>query len=520
MWILFDSHLFPVPCAQIVNYLPLIKKTLAWQGNDWYSGRRKRAAPMPGRATIMDDENTIFFSNLASSCSPDRYYFFYIGELKAQGLCRYLEPALTRHSGRPAECISIIPDIMGNYARKNTLALSPLLGRYRAEHGDRVSFRTPLRQFCRTVSTHRAVLNLVEQILDNQEELFIYMFESVPEMTLDTIPGVILLGPDKKLASRLNNKALQFELLNGHVPVVDFRICPSFAAMLKCCRELRSDWDQGIFVSKPYSAAGMASAVTHNENDILRKFDQDRDDTSFLITKFVPHVHDPTVLGVVGNEEDIYIAGVADQRIEGGNRFTGSTWPSCLPDTICAQLYEYTRTIGRIIGQLGYRGIFGCDYVIDEQNRIFFIEINARKQGTTLEFCHALNRILPKETPSLPELEYWAVLQNRIPGNAKEPEPACQPGFCWGTYNHKLAKQGKTHTWLQQQCSEESLFQHVARTGRQPEHDAVMLEHVGKDRVVLAGTFLARSVAVGTSHDRVRTCLDRARQQIQATLSK
>ena len=464
----------------------------------------------------MDEENTVFFSNLASACLPGRFYFLYIGELKAQGLCSYLAPALTHHSGQPTECISIIPDIMGSYALQNTLALSPFLPQYQATHGDRVSFRTPLRQFCKTISHHPTVLNLVDQILAQQQELFIYMFESVPEMTLDRLPGVTLLGPDKELATRLNNKALQFELLKDHVPVVDFRICESFADMVATCAALRPEWNQGIFVSKPYSAAGMASAVTHCEQDILDKFGQDRDDSAYLLTRYVPHVHDPTVLGVVGNAQDVYIAGVADQRIEGGNRFIGSTWPSCLPKSICSELYEYTRTIGRIIGELGYRGIFGCDYVLDEQNQPLFIEINARKQGTTLEFCHALSEILPPGTPSLPELEYYAVMENRFPDNAVEPEPACQPGFCWGTYNHKLAQSGRTCTWLKQHCPEKELFQAAGRSGQG--RDLILLEHVGRDRVVLPGTFLARSVAVATTHARVSTCLDEARQEIQASL--
>ena len=465
----------------------------------------------------MDDENTIFFSNLPPVCQPDRYYFFYIGELKAQPLCRYLEQVLARRSGRPVVCISIIPDIMGSYGQENVIALSPFLARHQATYGSRVSFRTPLRQFCETVSSHQAILGLVGQILAHQKELFIYMFESVPEMTLDQLPGVTLLGPDKELANRLNNKAFQFKLLHNHVPVVDYRICATFDEMVATCARLRSSWPEGIFVSKPYSAAGMASAVTCCEEEIISKFGQDRDDSTFLITRYIPHVHDPTVLGVVGNGEQVYIAGVADQCIEGGNRFIGSTWPSCLPGAICCRLCEHTRSIGRIIGRLGYRGIFGCDYVLDEQDQVFFIEINARKQGTTLEFCHALERILPPGAPSLPELEYHAVTAGRFPANTVEPEPGCRPGFCWGTYNHKLARPGRTREWLQQAFPEKELFQAVGGSGR--EEGMVLLEHVGKDRAVLAGTFLARCVAVATTPTGVTSCLDRAKEQIQATLT-
>ena len=67
-------------------------------------------------------------------------------------------------------------------------------------------------------------------------------------------------------------------------------------------------------------------------DDIKNKFSAP--DEPYLISRFIPHTYDPTVLAVVADEDDVYIAGVADQRIEKGTRFTGSFFPSVLDETI------------------------------------------------------------------------------------------------------------------------------------------------------------------------------------------
>ena len=456
----------------------------------------------------MDDE--LFFSNV--TYDPDIYYFLYIGELKNHGLGRFLARMFSRRTGRRAECLSIVPDILHQYNYRNLIVprQTPVLA---ADSGLPVSFRTDSAHFMAMVSNHPAIQHLIDQILASQDHLYITMYESVPQMTLDEQDRVSLLGPDKELAYRFNNKAFQYQLLAGEVPVVDFRICRSMRELLAVTEELRPQWRDGIFVSRPYSAAGAASAITRSSQDIVRAFGMD--DGEFLVSRYIPHRFDPTVLAVVANSEDVYIAGVADQRIEDGNRFVGSTYPSILPREIIAELKEYTRRIGRIMGRAGYRGIFGCDFLVDADMRVRFLEINARKQGTTLEFCYALEQILPPGTPSLPELEYHAVLESRFPVGTREPDDAVTP-LCWGTYNYKLAEQRVTCGYIPQNPHEQESFHRVAHG--ELFKDYVILEHIGSRHLVMPGTFLARAVSVARDLDDVREGLDQARRMIELTV--
>jgi hypothetical protein len=161
------------------------------------------------------------------------------------------------------------------------------------------------------------------------------------------------------------------------------------------------------------------------------------------------------------------------------------------------------------MGRSGYRGIFGCDYIVDDQGRIFFVEVNARKQGTTMEMCCTLENALPTETPGLLELEYHAVLHNRFPENMLEVKEAIGD-LCWRTYNYKLDEEALTSQYVPVDEDERMLFRQVKADAQA--HGAIVVEHVGGKHTVLPGTFLGRVVAVG--HNRAQLEED-IRQGIQ-----
>jgi hypothetical protein len=270
---------------------------------------------------------------------------------------------------------------------------------------------------------------------------------------------------------------------------------------------------KSVFVTREFGAAGIGSCVICDIADLdpcLGKPDE-----VYVASCFIPHEWDPTVLAVVANEHDVYVAGVADMTIEGENKFRGSHFPSRLSVGIQAKLVEYTRQVGRMIGRLGYRGIFGCDFLVDDHSEVYFIEVNARKQGTTMEYCCALEQILPAGAPNLPELEYWAVTRDCFPKETVEPTLGQSP-FWWGTYNFKVEQMVQTTTMLAQERTERNLFRSVSQ-GEPPGH--IILEHPGAGVHAMSGSFLARAIAVGHEFEEMRNELDKARQAIKASFT-
>ncbi|MBW2492903.1 MAG: ATP-grasp domain-containing protein [Deltaproteobacteria bacterium] len=455
----------------------------------------------------------IYFSNF--QLEENTEYFFYIGELKNYGLNSYLKEALSHIFSRKFDFISIVPDIFEQYDYENLIVINPHAKTFECQYGSPVSCRISGEEFAAVVSKNRRIHSLIKRLLNRQEHIYIYMYESIPEMTLDETPGISILGPDKHIAKQLNSKIYQYQHLKNILPVVDFRICHGFDSLIQTAQTLYESWHDGLFVCQEYSAAGVNSIIAQGIDDIKNKFNAP--DKPYLISRFIPHEHDPTVLAVVAGEADVYIAGVADQRIEQGTRFTGSVFPSVLDKKIIARLQDYTRMIGRWLARKGYRGIFGCDFLVDHNDEIFFLEINARKQGTTLEFCCTLEQSLPPGSPMLPELEFYAVTEGVFPANTIEMTSNTK-NLHWGTYNYKILGTAQTESYIPQSTQERQAFKKVAEG--KLKKDFLILEHTGCDFILAEGAFIGRIVALGHSRSDVQQGLNQGRKTIELTIAK
>lgn len=444
-------------------------------------------------------------------------YFLYIGEIKAFGLNEYVSQGLERRFGRPFMPIGICPDILSDYPVDNCIVINPWAKRPRVTMEGGEAERVSAGPFVAHISASRYVRSLCRLLAERQERVFVWMFESRPEFHLfDEVEGLTLLGPNADLVYRMNDKTWQYETLSQVVPVVEFSIEEGRDAMLAKCADMLDASCHGVFVSCAYSAGGVSSKVVTASAQAEEKF-QDPGGR-YLLSQYHPHRWDPTVLGVVGNADEVFIGGVADMTIVDGNKFRGSTWPSQLPPAIRARLREHTRAVGRKLGELGFRGIFGCDYIVDDDGNIFFIEVNPRKQGTTMEYCCTMEHVLPEGAPNMPELEIWAVLDGKFPPNAIEPDfDTVESGrLHWGTFNHKIDRACvHTQSCLPQRLPERELFRRLMATGK---GGHVILEHVGADVDVLPGTFMGRVAAVGDTRDHMLAALARGRKKLESCI--
>lgn len=475
----------------------------------------------PG-TTMETDTDDVLFSNV--SYNPEAYYFLYAGDLKNYSLNHFVRECLARRlNKREVRFIAIVPDVCIQYNYTNVIVINPVATEDMIMNHAFIDLATPPRMSCRlktstfmrAVSNSKTVLTLIDTILQNQNQLYVNLYESVVEMTLDDIDRVSILGPDKHIAQKFNNKVFQYHLLKDRIPLIDGYCCEGRGHLLQTTASLWDKWSDGVFVSAAYSAGGANSAIAYSQEDIQEKFKDDNG--SYLVTRYIPHDLDPTVLAVVANENDVYIAGIADQVIQDGNRFVGSTFPSVASPEQQKLLCQYTVTVGKLLGGAGYRGIFGCDYLIDREGHIHFLEINARKQGTTLEFCFTLEQTLPEDSPMLPELEYYAVTENRFPSHTTEMNGNYH-GIHWGTYNYKITESRLTKGYIPQNPYERETFKKIAR--KELIKDFVILEHLGTNFLVSPGTFLARVVSVARCREDVAEGLCQGVGFIQQTIQE
>ena len=457
-------------------------------------------------------ESDTYFRRLNPASQAEM--FLYIGEVKAEGLNAFVAEALARRHGKPFEAVSLVPDILGSYPGCNVLALNSRARALSASTGRTTACRMPPGEFAAAVSCSPDAQKLVRDLLRKQGRLFVHVFESAPELAISGLPGVSLLAPAAGLAALWNNKLYQFHRLKDDAPLVEYRICAGADDVAAEAAHALRRWPEGVFVSQAYSAAGGNSFVLRVPEELERRLPLP--DSVYFISRYIPHDFDPTVLGVVANGRDVYIAGLADQQIEGGNQFRGSSFPSLLPAELQREAKECTRQVGRVLGKSGYRGIFGCDYVVDGSGRLFFVEVNARKQGTTMEMCCTLENLLPPGAPTLMDIEHDAIVHRRLPDGCVELETPPGKRLCWRTYNVKTDRAGIVCGDCPAGEDERELFRKTA--AGETDGGSIVLEHVGRDIGVTPGMFLGRAVAVARDPAVADRALAAARRRLTKTL--
>jgi predicted ATP-grasp superfamily ATP-dependent carboligase len=452
----------------------------------------------------------LLFNNI--KLEPDKAYFIYIGDIKNYGLNAFLIPHLQQIYGRPVECISLVPDVLACYDYPNLAVLNKESHWYYTDRDKSVNCRPTAGELAEQVSASLLAQELIENILREQDFVYIHLFESRPEMTLADGETIKLLGPDPTLAYEFNNKINQFKMAcDLRLPMPEGFSCSCLEEALAAAESFFRSGEEA-FISEAYSAAGSNSAFVCNIEEILQRFLLA--EQPYLVTRRIQHTHDPTVLAVVANSQEVYVASVADQRME-QNQFRGSIFPTSLKEDVVNQIKDYTRTVGRFMGAKGYRGMFGCDFLVDEQEKPYFLEVNARKQGTTLESTLTMLHRLPGH-PNLLEIELSAITRGTFPEGLTEMD-STKSDLCWGTYNVKSEQDIRVIKNLPSLRSEPEIFQYVF-SEKGPEATATVEDHLGKGIYQRSGGFVGRCIAVGTTMSSMLRLLHKKEMEVKSSI--
>ncbi len=145
----------------------------------------------------------IIFSNF--EYDPDKYYFLYVGELKTYGINLFFKDAVKKiFPDKEIDFIAIVPDVFEQYDYDNVVVINPVAEKYtcKSNNKKRVSCRITAMEFYTAVSYSKFVQELIEQILQRQGEIYVYMYESSPHLKLLQHPKVKLIGPDPYLVKK------------------------------------------------------------------------------------------------------------------------------------------------------------------------------------------------------------------------------------------------------------------------------------------------------------------------------
>jgi len=224
---------------------------------------------------------------------------------------------------------------------------------------------------------------LVNRLSDKQDKIFYISFTS--SFLKLKHPKLVVIGPKQEIASKYDNKLEQYKLFRSlGLPVINFREYSDLKSV-----ELNEKYP--FFLTSLYTSGGCESSVIKDKPSLNKFYKHLREINrrGHLVASdyILDIIAVPNTNAMVVSKHDVRIISVTDQVLR-GNVYLGNIYPSLVSKTINKKICDITKKVGIHLGRLGYKGIFGCDFIIDSNDNVYINDLNPRRQGGYL--CNLL----------------------------------------------------------------------------------------------------------------------------------
>jgi len=269
-----------------------------------------------------------------------------------------------------------------------------------------------VQELARELLRSEKVSSLIETLRIHQGDIWVKIWHNheVFQPFFDK-PGIKSLGFSPKEAYWLNNKIIQYGLLKGIVPIADFVIAKKEKALYQFDN---FKTEKGVITLLAFSAAGSGVRIHSTKKDLERYFDQ-IDDKKLILAKIINKKNSPSIDIIVANEKEIVVFGLAEQVLN-ELQCLGAIYPTRLDKSTKKRCYDLAKKVGIEIAKKGIHGFFSIDIIIDENNNLFFSEINGRYSGTTANRLWAMEQSRPSKHPSILDMEVMAIRDGTFHG--------------------------------------------------------------------------------------------------------
>ncbi|MFQ5531969.1 MAG: ATP-grasp domain-containing protein [Candidatus Nanoarchaeia archaeon] len=254
-------------------------------------------------------------------------------------------------------------------------------------------------------SESRKVKEIINKLVEKQNRVFIVGFTSSC-LHIEN-PKVKILGPDPSIATKFDNKIEHIKLFEKlGLPRNKTRIYETI-------KEIKENEKCPFFISAAYTSGGHESKIVRTKEDLdifyssLREINKSNE---FLVADFIENVSlSPNVSAFVVDKDDVRIVCITDQILRNCYQYLGNIYPSKASKESEQKIIETTKIIGNYLANLGFRGLFGLDFIIDEKENLYTVDLNPRRQGGYL--CN----VLISKKINIPEIELNLALNEEIP---------------------------------------------------------------------------------------------------------
>lgn len=255
---------------------------------------------------------------------------------------------------------------------------------------ERIIFQSESDDLNREFSDSKFIKSLINKLILKQKRVFILSW-TTSGLFLNN-PKVIILGPNPKIATKYDSKLEHVKLFKKlNLPRNEVKIYKNFAEVQKI---------KGIFypffLSADFSSGGQESKIITSQEDLEKFYPWLRTknrNTKFLVAKLVRNIISaPNTSAIVIDKNNTEMLCISDQILH-DTKYLGNIYPARISKKTRRIITEATKKIGNHLSKLGFRGLFGCDFLINSKDNCYITDLNPRRQGGYL--CNAL-MFLPK----------------------------------------------------------------------------------------------------------------------------
>jgi hypothetical protein len=434
----------------------------------------------------------VVFSNFI--LNPRVAYVMYFGNYKYACTLNPLGKRLEKEYKKPVKAIHVFPYLPPEGMKGNFIVVnSGLLGKPTTAKDN--------PEFYPEVSLSPYLRSIVKSILGQQSSLYMSPQQNHREFTLpDLDERIRVVGPERELFEHYDNKLIQHAMASElGLPVPKTFTAATFEELVKL---YETEFNSGsAFVKVPRGGAGRGCQVVTCLEDLMGA-DKLNGAEGYLISELLDIAQCVSSTSVVANREEAAVVSIQDLIVDGAT-YTGNIYPSTAPQEITDQVNECTLNIASAMGQKGFRGLLGIDFMISSDGRLYFTEINPRKMGSLPELTYAYNTIAPN-SPSPAELELIAVSKGTFKGEEMAPWPA----ISWGSHIVYAKKGTAMNSFHPKPPKEANLFAHGG---------TAVLEFFPKGTEFLDDMMVARVINAGNQRAGIEKSLFEAAATVRVS---
>ncbi|MEK7123072.1 MAG: ATP-grasp domain-containing protein, partial [Patescibacteria group bacterium] len=228
------------------------------------------------------------------------------------------------------------------------------------------------------------IKKLADRLFKKQAQLPLYSF-TTSFLNIEDARWLVL-GPSSKISTYYDNKAQHYELF------AELNLPRNEAKIYKNKDELiKKNTTYPGYITASYTSGGNESGLIYSKemlNTFLSRLRPINTKDRFLVASIFEHIVTmPNVNAIVTDKNKTSVLIISDQIMR-GTHYLGNVYPSSISQKHIQQIKKIATKIGNHLSRKGYRGLFGCDFLINDKGKLVIVDLNPRRQGGYA--CNAL----------------------------------------------------------------------------------------------------------------------------------